>query len=327
MPKSANVSAKVKAKGSSKIGGTNRGADWSQPWSRTQALAELCVPPETYEAALNLRQRIETMLDEALAGQTARLSNDHDLDEHRTLVLEAIALVRQQMETVGLNVSQRMYPVLWIRLLLAAGIALEGHVYRQLGEWRLRWEAEGAVVFALVTPSAKNPRAPFEVIPGGSNQKYARTVEELLLRPTARKGSPYTQTWKLLVIPRPQPVAGASTTEPAFAKTPAAEVKKKLRRRKKTIEHFNKLCGSGTMENLAAALEREAGSSRGLVVAESDGHYFTRLSATELCEALKRHQGRLLTGSDSTLRKALGAYVKLPRGRPPRKNPLIQKMR
>ena len=50
MPKSANVSAKVKAKGSSKIGGTNRGADWSQPWSRTQALAELCVPPETYEA-------------------------------------------------------------------------------------------------------------------------------------------------------------------------------------------------------------------------------------------------------------------------------------
>lgn len=327
MSKSVNVSARAQAKRRSKKGGTDGGADWSQPWSRTQALAELCVPPETYEAVLNLRQRIETMLDEALVGQTARLSNDNELGEHRALVLEAIALLRQQMEAVGLNVSQRMYPVLWVRLLLEAGIVLEGHVYRQLGEWRLRCEAKGAVVFALVTPSAKNPRAPSEVIPGGSNQKYARTVEELLLRPTVRKGSPYTQTWKLLVIPRPQPVAGASTTEPAFAKTPAAEVKKKLRRRKKTIEHFNKLCGSGTMENLAAVLEREAGSSRGLVVAESDGHYSTRLSATELCEALKRHQGRLLTGSDSTLRKALGAYVKLPRGRPPRKNPLIQKLR
>lgn len=82
MPKSANVSAKVKAKGSSKIGGTNRGADWSQPWSRTQALAELCVPPSAYQAASNLRQRIETELEEASAGQTARLSNDNELGEH-----------------------------------------------------------------------------------------------------------------------------------------------------------------------------------------------------------------------------------------------------
>ena len=137
MPNNSEVTTKEFAK----IRGSKGGADWSQPWSRTQALAELCVPPKAYEAAQNLRQRIEVELDEALAGQTARLSNDHDLDEHRTLALEAIALVRQQMEAVGLNVSQRMYPVLWIRLLLAAGIALEGHVYRQLGEWRLRWEA------------------------------------------------------------------------------------------------------------------------------------------------------------------------------------------
>ena len=69
MPKSANVSTKAKAKGSSKIGGTSGGSGWSQPWSRAQALAELCVPPKAYEAAQNLRQRIEVELDEALAGR------------------------------------------------------------------------------------------------------------------------------------------------------------------------------------------------------------------------------------------------------------------
>lgn len=327
MPKSANVSAKVKAKGSSKIGGTNRGADWSQPWSRTQALAELCVPPSAYQAASNLRQRIETELEEASAGQTARLSNDNELGEHRALVLEAVALVRQRMERVGLNAAQRMYPVLWIRLLVKAGVALEGHVYRQLGEWRLRCEAEGAAVFALVGPSAKNPRASSKIVQGGQNLEYALTVEELLLRPARPGGWPYTQSWKLSLIPRPQPEAKASTAKSAPAKTATFQAEKKPRRKKKTIEYFNKLCGSGTMENLATALEREARSSRGLIVAESDGRYSTKLSATELCEALKRHQGKLLTGSGSTLRKALGAYVTLPRGRPPRKNPLIQKLR
>lgn len=93
------------------------------------------------------------------------------------------------------------------------------------------------------------------------------------------------------------------------------------------MEHFSKICGSGTMENLAIALEKEAGSSRGLVVAESKGWYSTELSADKLCKALKQYQGKVLTGSDSTLRKALGAYVKFPRGRPPRQKPSIRKSR
>jgi len=327
MPKSANVSAKVKAKGSSKIGGTNRGADWSQPWSRAQALAELCVPPSAYQAASNLRQRIETELEEALAGQTARLSNDNELGEHRALVLEAVALVRQRMERVGLNAAQRMYPVLWIRLLLKAGVVLEGHVYRQLGEWRLRCEAEGAAVFALVGPSAKNPRASSKIVQGGQNLEYALTVEELLLRPARPGGWPYTQSWKLSLILRPQPEAKASTAKSVPAKTATVQAEKKPRRKKKTIEYFNKLCGSGTMENLAIALEKEARSNRGSVVAESNGRYSTELSAEKLCETLKQHQGKVRAYRDSTLRKALGAYVTLPRGRPPRKNSLIQKMR
>ena len=327
MPKSANVSTKAKAKGSSKIGGTSGGSGWSQPWSRAQALAELCVPPKAYEAAQNLRQRIEVELDEALAGQAARLGGDGELGEHRTPLLQTVALVRQKMEKMGLSAMQRMYPVLWVRLLRKAGIKLEGHVYHQLGEWRLRCEAEGAVVFALAGPSAKNPRASREIVQGGQNLEYVCTVEELLLRPTVCKGSPYTQTWALHVIPRSQPGDEASTSMPPPAQTATAEAKKKPRRKPKTMEHFNRICGAGIMEKLAIALEKEAGSSRGLVVAESNGRYFTELSADKLCKALKHYQGKVLTGSDSTLRKALGAYVKLPRGRPPRQKPLIRKPR
>ena len=177
MPKSANVSTKAKAKGSSKIGGTSGGSGWSQPWSRAQALAELCVPPKAYEAAQYLRQRIEVELDEALAGQAARLGGDGELGEHRTPLLQTVALVRQKMEKMGLSAMQRMYPVLWVRLLRKAGVKLEGHVYQQLGEWRLHCEAEGAVVFALAGPSAKNPRASREVVQGGQNLEDLCTVE------------------------------------------------------------------------------------------------------------------------------------------------------
>eukprot|EP01035_Chromulina_nebulosa_P010468 gene10468-14060_t len=113
MPKNASASAKE----FSKVGGTSGGTDWSQPWSRAQALAELCVPPKAYEAAQNLRQRIEVELDKALAGLTAGLGGDGELGEHRTPLLEAVAVVRQQMERFGLNATQRMYPVLWVRLL------------------------------------------------------------------------------------------------------------------------------------------------------------------------------------------------------------------
>ena len=323
MPKNASAPAKE----ISKVGGTRGGSGWSQPWSRAQALAELCVPPKAYEASQNLRQRIEVELDEALAGQTARLGGDGELGEHRTPLLQTVALVSQKMEKMGLSAMQRMYPVLWVRLLRKAGIKLEGHVYQQLGEWRLRCEAEGAVLFALAGPSAKNPRAFREIVQGGQNLEYACTVEELLLRPTVCKGSPYTQTWTLNVIPRSQPGVDTSTFMPTPAQTATAEAKKKPRRKPKTMEHFNRICGPGTMENLAIALKKEAGSSRGLVVAESNGRYSSELSADKLCKALKQYQGKVLTGSDSTLRKALGAYVKLPRGRPPRQKPLIKKPR
>ena len=323
MPKNASAPAKE----ISKVGGTRGGSGWSQPWSRAQALAELCVPPKAYEASQNLRQRIEVELDEALAGQTARLGGDGELGEHRTPLLQTVALVSQKMEKMGLSAMQRMYPVLWVRLLRKAGIKLEGHVYQQLGEWRLRCEAEGAVLFALAGPSAKNPRALREIVQGGQNLEYACTVEELLLRPTVCKGSPYTQTWTLNVIPRSQPGVDTSTFMPTPAQTATAETKKKPRRKPKTMEHFNRICGPGTMENLAIALKKEAGSSRGLVVAESNGRYSSELSADKLCKALKQYQGKVLTGSDSTLRKALGAYVKLPRGRPPRQKPLIKKPR
>lgn len=311
----------------SKVGGTRGGAGWSQPWSRAQALAELCVPPKAYAAAHNLRQRIEVELDEALAGQTARLGEDGELGEHRTPLLQTVALVRQKMEKMGLSAMQRLYPVLWVRLLRKAGVKLEGHVYQQLGEWRLHCEAEGAVVFALAGPSAKNPRAFREIVQGGQNLEFACTVEELLLRPTVCKGSPYTQTWTLHVIPRSQPGVDTSTVMPTPAQTATAEAKKKPRHKPKTMEHFNRICGPGTMENLAIALKKEAGSSRGLVVAESKGRYSTELSADKLCKALKQYQGKVLTGSDSTLRKALGAYVKFPRGRPPRQKPPIRKPR
>lgn len=323
MPKNASASAKE----ISKLGGTSGGSCWSQSWSRAQALAELCVPPKAYEAAQNLRQRIEVELDEALAGQTARLGGDGELCEHRTPLLQTVALVRQKMEKMGLSAMQRMYPVLWVRLLRKAGVKLEGHVYQQLGEWRLHCEAEGAVVFALAGPSAKNPRASREIVQGGQNLEYVCTVEELLLRPTVCKGSPYTQTWALHVIPRSQPGVDTSTVMPTPAQTATAEAKKKPRRKPKTMEHFNRICGPGTMENLAIALKNEAGSSRGLVVAESKGRYSTELSADKLCKALKQYQGKVLTGSDSTLRKALGAYVKFPRGRPPRQKPPIRKPR
>ena len=323
MPKNASASAKE----ISKLGGTSGGSCWSQSWSRAQALAELCVPPKAYEAAQNLRQRIEVELDEALAGQAARLGGDGELGEHRTPLLQTVALVRQKMEKMGLSAMQRMYPVLWVRLLRKAGVKLEGHVYQQLGEWRLHCEAEGAVVFALAGPSAKNPRASREIVQGGQNLEYVCTVEELLLRPTVCKGSPYTQTWALHVIPRFQPGADTSTVMPTPAQTATAEAKKKPRRKPKTMEHFNRICGPGTMENLAIALKNEAGSSRGLVVAESKGRYSTELSADKLCKALKQYQGKVLTGSDSTLRKALGAYVKFPRGRPPRQKPPIRKPR
>ena len=235
--------------------------------------------------------------------------------------------MRRTMEEIGLNAIHPMYPVLWIRLLREAGVELKGHVYRQLGEWRLQCEAKGAVVFAVAATPEENSRASSKLVPTSPNLRYRRTVEELLLRPASKRGELYTRTWELLVISRSESGGETATPRSKPALTATAMAKKKGSRKPKTIEHFNKICGSGTMENLAIALKKEAGSSRGLLVAESHGRYATELSADELCIALKQYQGKVLTGSDSTLRKALGAYVKLPRGRPPRQKPIIRKLR
>lgn len=328
MPKKMEVSTEVMAVEQQAVGGMERGGvpgDWSERWNCARALAEFCVPPEAYKA-LNLRRKIEMELEDALDGRPARLNSGEDLRLYRAQLIKAIEQVLQRMGEIGLDVTQSMYPVLWLRLLREANVALEGVVYRQLGEWRLRLEAEGEVVF-VSNESSADSRSSKAVVQGGKRPKYT-TVEELLLRPPKSGGrSPYAKAWRLHVTRRPAQGVGpttksvpAKTTEPAVVRS-----KRKSRPRARILEDLKKQCGSGVVESVRAALKREAKSDRGLVVAVGEAIYRTDLSAGELLLKLRRYQE--LSGSDSTQRKALRAYVTLPRGRPPRKQPQRKKPR
>lgn len=292
--------------------------NWETDWSAAQAIARLCIDPAAYrKPGSHLAQRVEQVLESALDGATARLDEDQDLGERRAEIKRAVGAVAAEMKRLQLQKDAQMLPVLWLRLLLDQGVAVQAFAIRHFGVWRLNAERSGAVVYvdcdAERTGSLK--------IKGlGSAEKIrAWTIEELqwLKRPT-KFAWPFHGQWEMRVLERPREKAGGSNTSVSAADDRQQELPKKRRRRKKTLAEFEKQCGRLVMKALAEVLADESQSRRGLVAVEGEKRYSSELSADALLDALEgspKFKSKL-KGSRSTLRKALGAYVQLKRGRP-----------
>ena len=298
-------------------------ADWATTWSRAEAVAMLCIPETAYlRSDNNLSSRVISVLEAAFLGQSVRLREDQDLAKHEPPLADVVDKVRSRMKQLELQEYWSMYPVLWIRLLLEASVAIEPGAYRRLGEWRLRSENDGAVVFALAKPSAKDGERPALRVP---NTKIAEvqgwTVEELLLPVGHKSKWPFHRTWTLRTVARGGQAEASALVSGKLIQSAAAPVSKKSRRKRKTLQDFQALCGSGVMESLAKTLRQEAKSGRGYVLPDGDGRYRTELSAAELLRKLRRFQPGLI-GADSTLQKAFAAYMTLPRGRPQKSRPV-----
>ncbi|CAB5681611.1 hypothetical protein [Comamonas aquatica] len=292
--------------------------NWETDWSAAQAIARLCIDPATYrKPGSHLAQRVEQVLGSALDGATARLNEDQDLGEGRAEIKRAVEAVAAEMKRLQLQRDKKMPPVLWLRLFLGQGVAVKAVAIRNFGVWRLNAERSGAVVYvdcdAERTGSLK--------IKGlGSAEKIrAWTIEELQwLKRSPKSAWPFHGQWEMRVLERQREDAGGSDASVSDADDRQQELPKKRRRRKKTLADFEKQCGRLVMKALAAVLADESQSRRGLVAVEGEQRYSSELSADALLDALEgspKFKGRL-HGSRSTLRKALGAYVQLKRGRP-----------
>lgn len=161
---------------------------------------------------------------------------------------------------------------------------------------------------------------------GITNQEVrAWTVEELLLHQVENDSTcPFSLSWQRWLVPR-EGTRAAREEEPEAATQATAP--KKRRRKRMTMKDYQTACGSSVMANLLDALSSEEKSGRGHLEKVEEARYVTSLSAAELIAKLKAHGGKTLTGADSTLRKALGAYVTLPRGRPTPKQPKKRRSR
>lgn len=296
--------------------------DWSLPWSRSRALAVLCVPGEVYRER-NVRERVEARLEAAFDGRIAPIQEIRELGQHAAPLIDGVDRVGAAMGRLGLPSTLYMHPVLWIRLMRQADVVLDDGAYRRLGEWRLYTENQGAAVF-----TSENSEYGDVAVDKNNTQKevgiYKYTIEEILLRPS--KGNlPFARPLKLIIIPRATNSRANSIKEVKYKNSIKKEKAKKSK--PKTINYFEKICGSGVMSNLLLALTQESRSSKKIVKANGESKFYTNLPAAEVIGILRKNQRAVLTGSDSTLRKAMAAYVVLPRGKPSLKQTPILRAR
>ncbi|MDN5503751.1 MAG: hypothetical protein L0H10_08005 [Comamonas sp.] len=309
--------------------------NWETDWSAAQAIARLCIDPAIYrKPGSHLAQRVEQVLGSALDGATARLNEDQDLGEGRAEIKRAVGAVAAEMKRLQLQKDVQMLPVLWLRLLLGQGVAVQATAIRRFGVWRLNAERSGAVVY--VDRDAERTVS-LQIKGLGSAEKIrAWTIEELQwLKRSADSSWPFHGQWERRVLERQIESAGGLDAGVSAADDRQQELPKKRRRRKKTLADFEKQCGRLVMKALAEVLADESQSRRGLVAVEGGQRYSSELSADALLDALEdspKFRSKL-KGSRSTLRKALGAYVQLKRGRPrvdddePLPQPVLKKQR
>lgn len=298
---------------------------WKQDWTAAQAIAMLCLERSVYKnSARNLPTRIVTVLTDAMAGRLARLNADEELGGNRSNLAKAVHQVKLHMATMKITGDRKMPPALWIRLLHDAKVPIAMGVIRRFGEWRLKTEVEGALVYEAVSASPTSEPVSKLLLRGVTNQEVrAWTVEELLLHQVEKDSAwPFSSSWRCRLVKREDANSSAPVAKKEVQEAATQAITPKKRRRKTmTRKDYQAACGSGVMENLLNALRSEQQSGRGHLEKVKEGRYTTSLPSAELIAKLKAHQGKILTGADSTLRKALGAYVTLPRGRPEKKKP------
>lgn len=292
--------------------------NWETDWSAAQAIARLCIAPTTYQKpGSNLAQRVEQVIELALTGATARLDEDQDLRDERAEIKRTIEAVVAEMKRLHLPSAKKMPPVLWLRLLLGRDMAVNTTAIRQFGVWRLNKERSGAVVYVDCGAERK---VRLQINGLGSAEKIrAWTIEELQwLKRSAKFAWPFNRQWKMSVLERQSDSAGGSNADVSTAVDRQQEISKRRRRRKKTLADYEKQCGRLVMRALAGVLAGVSQSRRGLIEVKGEQRYSSELSADALLDALENSPkfGDNLKGSRSTLRKALGAYVELKRGRP-----------
>lgn len=315
MTKNFEVKKRPIASIDKKSEGMKRGF-FDTPISCERAVLRICIP-SAHLKSLNFPERITLALKEAIKGLPARLINDRELpDNLKKSLQETTARLGSLIQELGLTTDKKMYGILWLRLLRQADCKVEHTVYQRLGEWRLQREAEGALAFRDTSDETERLKAHSR-----GNKLTAYAVEELLLGSPIKPSRlwPYNKKWQLHIEPRNAPTISnapaARTEESELAK------KRKARPKRKTLEDYKRVCGTGVVEHLQEALRNESASGRDFVLAASRDRFTTELSASELLIKLKRYQPGKLTGSDSTLRKAFAAFLTIPRGRPPKKRP------
>jgi hypothetical protein len=300
--------------------------DFSELWSRSEAVIALFVGWEVLSQNTNIEARISISVEEAFEGHSAKLDQDQFLSLYGKVraVGRAIKGLAEKMVALELSGTYRMPAVLWMRLANETGFEIEADTIRRFGVWSI----ENGMAVLMMCKHHRNIAdwdRPELIIDGGPVAFGYTPVELLLAKKTSNPHWPYHLKWQAVYTAQPSTVV--VTVAPPLVNVAhrgkVADVSKPSpgRPQRKKLEPVNGLIkryGKPVMVELEERLKRESTATDSLLTESKrkGGRYVCKYSLEHLVEALMTKHKTLERWSPSTLQRVMPAFVACPRGRP-----------
>lgn len=298
--------------------------DFSELWSRSEAVIALFVGWEVLSQNTNIEARISISVEEAFEGHSAKLNQDQYLSPYgkARAVGRAIKDLVEKMVALELSGTYRMPAVLWMRLANETGLEIEADTIRRFGVWSI----ENGMAVLMMCKHHRNSadwERPELTIAGWTGSGYT-PVELLLTKKTSNPHWPYHLEWQAVytaqlstvavtVAPPLVNVAHRGKVADESKPSPKRPPRKKLEPVEKLIKRY----GRPVMVELEKCLQKESVAPNSLLtkIKRKDGRYDCIHSLEVLVPTLKARY-KSLKWAPSTLQRVMPAFVACPRGHP-----------
>ena len=301
--------------------------DFSELWSRSEAVIALFVGWEVLSQNRNIEARISISVEEAFKGHSSKLEQDQYLSPYGKVgpVVRAIKNLAEKMVALKLSGTYRMPAVLWMRLANETGLEIEADTVRRFGAWAI--EKQIPVLMKCKHHNTSLAWDAPELNNCGWGDAFGYTPVELLLTKKSDNAHwPYHLEWQTTYTSKPSisnaaaaSLLGNARHGEADADEPEVPLKTKAKRkRRKTPEPVEKLIkryGRLIMEELEKCLQKEAITKDSLLtnIERKDGRYDCVHSLKVLAPALKARY-KSLYWEPSSLIRVMSTFVACPPG-------------
>lgn len=299
--------------------------DFSELWSRSEAVIALFVGWEVLSQNTNIEARISISVEEAFEGHSAKLDQNQYLSPYgkARAVGRAIKDLAEKMVALELSGTYRMPAVLWMRLANETGLEIEADTIRRFGVWSID-NGMAALMMCKHHRNSADWDRPELTIAGWTASGYT-PVELLLAKKISDPHWPYHLKWQAADAATPS--APAVTVAPPFfnvvhrgkvANESKASPKRPRRKKLEPVENLIKRYGRPVMVELEKRLKRESAALNSLLTKSErkGGRYDCKYSLDDLVKTLRSRHKSLMDWEPSTLKRVMPAFVACPRGRP-----------